>query len=112
MGACASNTVTEAADLPVLRHELADGTVQSMARIHFCVDTDGSVTDMKRLSSTGDDDADRTVWDTVAAWSFGPFVHDGKPMKACSVVKFELTFAPDGSPPGIVGGKPALGASE
>ena len=84
MGGCASNTVTEAADLPVLRHELADGSAQAVARIHFCVDTDGSVTDMKRLSSTGDDDADRIVRDTVATWSFEPFVHDGKPTKACS----------------------------
>jgi len=58
------------------------------SRTAFCVETDGTVSEVETLRSTGLAELDRLARASVATWQFRPYMVDGVPRRLCSEVTF------------------------
>ena len=60
--------------------------------VAFCVATTGKTVDVRSVATTKDAKVDEILTATVQQWRFKPFVVNGKSMKTCSNVTFNLKF--------------------
>lgn len=66
---------------------------QFMSRISFCVEPDGSVSEVKTWRSTGFAAIDRYLRELVASWKFTPFNVNDHPQYICVIYRFLLNFS-------------------
>jgi periplasmic protein TonB len=60
--------------------------------INYCIDHEGRVVDQTVTESSGDQEVDQICLETLDFWRYRPFIVDGKPMKTCTSVTFNLNF--------------------
>jgi len=69
-----------------------DGKTKTTGTFKFCLDTNGSVTGVAMLRSTGFDIYDQRINAAMRGWRYQAFLIDGKPTPVCSVATFVFTI--------------------
>ncbi|MGC9027396.1 MAG: energy transducer TonB [bacterium] len=78
--------------MPVIPTALRTHSYSTYVRVEFFVNKDATFT-FKLLSSTGYDELDRVVIDTLKKWKFSPATMDGKPVDG--TLKLRIQFSVD-----------------
>lgn len=78
--------------LAATRTAMIDMPAAVEAAVRFCVGPTGSITSADTETPTGDDRLDRTLRETVRAWTFKPAEFGGLRVEACATATFVLSF--------------------
>lgn len=56
----------------------------------FCIEPTGAVVEAATVRSSGIEDLDVVLQETVETWEFAPVIVDGAPVRTCTTTQFNL----------------------